>query len=169
MEINNNIWNVIRTRPRAEKKINNLLIEQDIETFLPIVKEVRQWSDRKKTVEVPLINSYIFIKSNNKNYLKIIETYGVLNFIKFNNKLAVVTDDEINNLKILISSKNKKLKKCSTLNFTKGEEIEIKYGDFKGLKGKVILEKNKLFLVVNIIEINLSFTVELSKSDVVKL
>jgi transcription antitermination factor NusG len=65
MNLNKNIedpnWYAIFTKPRSEKKVHQRMLDQQIEAFLPLVKTVRQWSDRKKTVEVPLISSYVFV------------------------------------------------------------------------------------------------------------
>ena len=76
-EINTAPWNVLYTTPRAEKKVYNRLVEMDIETYLPLYKTIRQWSDRKKKVEVPLFNSYIFVRSSEKQRFEILSVYGV--------------------------------------------------------------------------------------------
>ena len=59
-------WYAIFTKSRSEKKVYERLLDADIEAFLPIVKTVRQWSDRKKTVYLPLIPSYVFVKMDEK-------------------------------------------------------------------------------------------------------
>ena len=167
MESNKSFWNVIYTRSRAEKKVNQLLNEQGIITFLPLIKEVRQWSDRKRKVEVPLINSYVFVKADKNNYLKILETPGVVKFIKFINKNAVISEQEINNLKIIISNNIADFNIIHN-DFSKGEKIEIKSGNFKGLTG-IIDSQKKDALVVRITELNISLLIEISKINVIKI
>ncbi len=164
---NNSFWNVIYTRSRAEKKVNKLLNEQGIITFLPLVKEIRQWSDRRKKVEVPLINSYIFVKADKSNYLKILETPGVVKFVKFINENAKISEQEINNLRI-ITSNNIKDFRTIRKNFNDGDKVKIKLGNFKGLTG-VIDSQKKDTLIVNIIELKMSFLIEISKFDVIKI
>ena len=62
MEKNTKKWHVIYTAPRAEKKVNERLESQGVETYLPLQKTLRQWSDRKKKVSIPLFNSYVFVR-----------------------------------------------------------------------------------------------------------
>jgi len=69
-------WFAAYTRSRNEKKVAGELEEQHIEYYLPLIKTIRQWSDRKKKVEVPLINSYIFVRIIEKEYLKVLQTTG---------------------------------------------------------------------------------------------
>jgi transcriptional antiterminator RfaH len=54
-------WFVFYTKSRQEKKVNELLLKKKFEPFLPMQQVMRQWSDRKKKVTVPLFNSYIFV------------------------------------------------------------------------------------------------------------
>ncbi len=168
MENNNYSWNVIYTKSRAEKKVNKLLTEKGIITFLPLVKEVRQWSDRKKKVEIPLISSYVFVKANNKNYLKIIETPGVIKFIKYENRNAIVSNQEINNLRIALNS-NYNTIKISKKYFKKDEMVKINSGYFKGVTGKIISSSNKDKLIINLSELGYSFNIEILKNDVIKI
>ena len=74
-------WFAIYTRPRAEKKVKEQLLKIDIETFLPLRKELRQWKDRKKWVEVPLFTSYIFVRIQVKEYYEIIK--NIRDIVKF--------------------------------------------------------------------------------------
>ena len=64
-------WYAIYTKSRNEKKVSSLLAEQDIEHYLPLVKKIRQWSDRRKTVEEPLFSSYIFVHITEKEHLPV--------------------------------------------------------------------------------------------------
>ena len=69
-------WYALYTKPRSEKKVLDRLLEQEIEAYLPLQKKLRQWKDRKKWVEVPLINSYIFVKIEHKDYFNVLDTVG---------------------------------------------------------------------------------------------
>ena len=71
-------WYALYTRPRAEKLVFQRLVEAGIETFLPLQKTYRMWSDRKKLVEKPLLSSYIFVKTNSKNFPIVYKTNGVV-------------------------------------------------------------------------------------------
>jgi transcription antitermination factor NusG len=60
-------WFVMYTRSRAEKKVAEMLVEEGVEVYLPMVEELRQWSDRKKKVQKALFNGYIFVKTHRNN------------------------------------------------------------------------------------------------------
>ncbi len=160
-------WYVVYTKSRSEKKINERLEKIGIETYLPLIKTLRQWSDRKKKVEIPLINSYIFVKANKLNYTSILNTEGVINFIKFENKHASIPDNQINNLKILMQDSNDIT--VSNNEFIKGEKIKIEFGKFKGYNGEIKELKGKHKLIVYIQALNTSFSLEISVENVSKV
>ena len=94
-------WYAVFTKPRAEKKVVERLEEGDIEVFLPLVKTLRQWSDRKKYVQLPLIPSYVFVRMNEKDLNKVLPYPGTVAVLKHLGKPAKVKQSEIDNLKIL--------------------------------------------------------------------
>ncbi len=85
-------WFVIRTRSRWEKKVCQLLTEKGIETFCPLVKQRRQWSDRVKTIELPLFKSYLFVRISEEHRTCVRVTEGVLNFVYKGGKPVVVKE-----------------------------------------------------------------------------
>ncbi len=92
-------WYAVHTRPRWEKKVAHLLDKKGIEEYCPIHKVVRQWSDRKKLVLEPLITSYVFIRIQECDILKVKQTDGVINIVYWMGKPAVIKDDEIATIK----------------------------------------------------------------------
>ena len=88
-------WFVFYTKSRQEKKVRDLLLKSGYEVFLPMHKVMRQWSDRKKKVEVPLFNSYIFVNDLDYNIPFILKIPGVSWNIKSNGKPAVLRLDEL--------------------------------------------------------------------------
>ena len=92
-------WYVLRTKPRGEKKTYKNLVEQDIEAYCPLQKKERHWSDRKKIIEEPLFNGYIFVRIMLDEYSKVRMTDGVVNFIYWVKKPAVVADKDIETIK----------------------------------------------------------------------
>ena len=79
-------WYAVYTNSRAEKRVSERISEMGIETFLPLQKTLRQWSDRKKLVEKPLISSYVFVKAVPKEFFPIRTTDGVVKFIMIQGK-----------------------------------------------------------------------------------
>jgi transcription antitermination factor NusG len=89
-------WLAIYSRPRWEKKVNQLLVEKGFECYCPLNKVRRKWSDRMKLVEEPLFKSYVFIKVNDEDRSSVRMTPGVINFVYWEGKPAVIKDKEIN-------------------------------------------------------------------------
>lgn len=139
-------WYAIYTNPRAEKKTASLLLQRGINVYLPILKTLKQWSDRKKWVEEPLFRSYLFVNVSEKEYLNVLQVQGVVKYISFSGKAAIIPDEQINNIKLLLSSDAEL--EISEHHFEKGESVNVKTGPFAGLKGELIENKNsKRFLV----------------------
>jgi len=163
--ISNNVkkWLVIYTRPRAEKQVNERLIEEGFETFLPLHKVIRQWSDRKKKVEIPLFSSYIFIYTREREREKILNVFGVVRFIFYLGKPAVVREIEIENIKeFLHKTKGSKIK------FERNKMVEITEGLLKGKCGIIEQIGNKT-LKINIEQLGVSLIADVHKSTVRQL
>ena len=91
-------WIAVYTKPRHEKAVSNELYKKGYEVFLPLLKERRKWSDRKKWIEFPLFRSYLFVRTDLKNVLFIIQTSGVVKVIKFGAKIGIIHDNIIKSI-----------------------------------------------------------------------
>lgn len=140
-------WMVIYTRGRWEKKVEQYLKEQYIEVFCPLRKEQRQWADRKKIVEVPLFNSYVFVKITPSEEIKVRQTLGVINFIYFQGRPAIVREKVIANIRQLLNN----CPDMETVNLHElapGDRVRIKSGVFSDHQGNVIQIQGKNILMV---------------------
>ena len=91
MAMENNLnWYVVKTRSRAEEKVAQRIDSKGLNVYLPLQKTIRQWSDRKKTVEVPLISSYIFVHMEEKDLYKTLPIQGTVNVLKHLGKPAKI-------------------------------------------------------------------------------
>src|SRR5690349_11156140 len=97
-------WYVFYTKSRQEKKVQELLTRDGYEVFLPTQKVMRQWSDRKKKVEVPLFNSYIFVRDFDHKIAEILKTPGVAWNIRHNGKPAILRQEEFELIQRFIST-----------------------------------------------------------------
>src|SRR5688572_16221887 len=88
-------WLAIYTRPRWEKKVNQLLSDKGLESYCPLNKVRRKWSDRIKTVEEPLFKSYVFVKVCDEDRSAVRMTPGAINFVYWQGKPAVIREKEI--------------------------------------------------------------------------
>lgn len=92
-------WYAVYTRPRWEKKIARRLEEKGFDAYCPLNRVTRQWSDRKKTVSEPLFKGYVFIHLADDEKWEIKTIDGILNFVYWNGKPAVVRNEEIETIK----------------------------------------------------------------------
>ena len=92
-------WFAIYTKPRWEKKIAKILNEKGIENYCPLKKVINQWSDRKRIVLEPIFKSYIFVKIDNEKKWDLKKINGVINFVYWVGKPAVIREQEINIIK----------------------------------------------------------------------
>jgi len=161
-EINNEPWNVLYTTPRAEKKVYDRLMELGIETYLPLYKTIRQWSDRKKKVEVPLFNSYIFVRSPEKQRFEILSVYGVVRYLYYLGKPAIIRQKEIDGIRRFLNQTE-----GYKITVEVGDKVEIASGVMEGVFGEVIrIGKDKLVLQIEQLGMNLVAEVD---RDMVKM
>jgi transcription antitermination factor NusG len=92
-------WLAVYTRPRWEKKVNQLLTEKGVESYCPLNKVRKKWSDRVKVVEEPLFKSYVFVKVDEEDRSRVRMTTGAINFVYWNGKPAVIREKEITAIK----------------------------------------------------------------------
>ncbi len=152
-------WYAVYTRSRAEKKVAAELEENNIEVYLPLYKTIRQWSDRKKKVDLPLIRGYLFVHIKDREYFEVLKIQGVVTFVKFLGKPTSIPAWQIQNLKILLGSGEHF--DMEMADFSEGDFIQITAGVLKGLKGKIINLKNKKKLLISLDALDYCFTVDI--------
>lgn len=157
-------WMAIYTKPRNEKVINDKLIAQGIETYLPMHETIKKWSDRKKKVKTPLFTSYIFVHITELERLIVLKTYGVLNFVYWLGKPAIIPSKEIDNIRYFL--KEAVNHDIIIENIAKGETAIISSGQFKGQEVVVLdLDKKEYFVILQ----SLGVRLRISKLDVEKV
>ena len=92
-------WYALYTRPRWEKKVADLLEKKKVEVYCPLNKVQKQWADRRKIVFEPLFTSYVFVFVSEQEHLSIKQTDGVVNFVYWLNRPAVIRNEEIDTIK----------------------------------------------------------------------
>ena len=148
-------WFVIYTKSRNEKKVAELLQKNGVEVFCPLVKLKKNWSDRKKIVETPLFNSYVFVKLSEKDRNVVFNVPGVIRYVFWLKKPALARDSEIEKLKSVL---HETMDSFTIENYQIGETIKISEGDFKGLDGVIEKQsKNKLHVILENVGIKITF------------
>ena len=140
-------WIVVRSKPRSEKIVYDQLLEKGIEAYLPLLKERRKWSDRKKWVEFPLFSSYLFANIELKNSIFVLQTHGVSSLVKFGEEIAIVQENIIKTIKLAIDGG---YQLTPTEYFIAGNEVEVIEGPMKGVKGIIVQLKGKDRLIIKI-------------------
>ena len=102
----NKSWLANYVKSRAEKKVALEFQKFGIDHFLPLVKELRQWSDRKKWVEVPLFRSYIFVHIEPNEYFQVLQVTGAIRYITFEGKAAVIPNQQIEAIRYYLNGKD---------------------------------------------------------------
>ena len=161
-----NQWHVIYTKSKWEKKVDDLLLQKGFESWCPVQKQERQWSDRKKIIEAPLFRSYVFIKASKEDYTKILSTIGVVNFLYFERKPAIIRDVEIEEIrKYLGMSTTASIQIVDMSNIPAQTKVSINQGLFMGQRGEVI-KAGKKNVFVRLESINMMMIVEFKVEEV---
>ena len=139
-------WYALYVKSRHEKSVHAELQQKGIESSLPLTIVTRQWSDRKKKVEVPLFRGYVFVKIDIKNEkFPVLTTSGVVKFVTFNNVTVPIPEDQMYWLQQMIASD---LLLSQEQDFPVGTEIDVMFGPLKGLRGRVKQKNSETRLVV---------------------
>lgn len=128
-------WFVLCVKARQERQVADTLRNLQIEVYCPLLKETRQWSDRTKMVETPLFRSYVFVRLAEKDRPLAFQVPGVVRYLFWLGKPAVVRDDEINTIKSWLDSD--KLNAFELSGLAPGQEITIGKGLLKDRKAVI--------------------------------
>ena len=161
-------WHVLYVKSRSEKKVFMSLTEKGIEAYLPLHKKLRQWSDRKKIVEMPLFSGYIFVNINRSEYDNALKTNNVVCYITFEGKAATIRNRDIEYLKRILNQDNIQVE-LTTENLSLGDKVEILSGPLMGLRGELIEFKGKRKVGIKIEQINYTVMIEIPISNLVAI
>ena len=138
-------WYVMRIKPKHDKMSAYLLNKMGIPCYLPLQKQSRQWSDRRKWIEVPVLSPYLFVKISAAERNNVFNAPGVLSYLRYNGDYAKVSHEELKVLKEICDG-------IEPLNlirsdFQKNEVVQICSGPFEGIQAQVIeARKSKVLL-----------------------
>ncbi|MCL2027446.1 MAG: UpxY family transcription antiterminator [Bacteroidales bacterium] len=158
-------WHVVHVASRTEKKVAERLEKNQITVYLPIQKQLRQWSDRKKWVDAVVVSGYVFAKTNKNEHLKILQTPGVSRFLKHNHVPVWISDAEMQRFQDFIEKANDRQVEFSNKPLPVGTFVTIQNGQFKGISGEIIQHKGKHTLKIQLSHIG-DFSIELSIDEV---
>ncbi|RFZ95309.1 UpxY family transcription antiterminator [Mucilaginibacter conchicola] len=141
-------WYPVYTNARAEKKAFEALTAKGIEAYLPLQRKLKNWSDRKKWVEEPLIPSYLFVRIAPAKQAEVLMTKGVARFLYFSGKIAGMPDKQIEELRLLMASAFEM--EVTEENLQPGEKITVKAGPLKGISGEMVAYRSQKQLLIRL-------------------
>lgn len=140
-------WFAAYTKPRWEKKVSSVLERKGVECWCPLKKTQKQWSDRKKVVEEPLFTSYVFVRISETERSAVLMTDGILNFVYYIGKPAIIRDEEIDIIKKFLSEKQASISVQSLASLDENTRIKVNHGIFMDTTGTVLKGgKKKVFV-----------------------
>lgn len=153
-------WYACYTRPRSEKKVALLFGERGIENFLPTAPRVSQWHDRKRTVHWPLFASYVFARTCNDGLLRIVQTPGVADVVRFCGRPALIPDSEIRNIAKFADAVAATGYEPPAVQYEEGQRVRITAGPFENVEGVVVELRGRMRVLVGLAAIGAGFEVD---------
>lgn len=158
-------WYAVYTKPCWEKKVAGLMSMHNIEHYCPLQKIQRKWSDRKKIIMEPLFKSYVFVRINDKQQTAVRQVSGVVSFVQYLGKPAIVRDDEIDTIRQFLNEyRNIRLERVE---FNVNDRVKVISGPFMQMEGDVIEVKHKTVKVL-LPSLGFLMTAEIEKTNLVK-
>lgn len=135
-------WFAVYTKPRWEKKVYQLILLKGIESYCPLNKVRKRWSDRFKVIEEPLFKSYVFVRLKEEDKTVIRHVEGVVNFVYWLGKPAIIKEEDINKIKRFLND-YQDVKVENLLDPKPGDRVQITGGVFMEQEGTVVSSDNK--------------------------
>lgn len=154
-------WFAARTQPRHEKNVERHLRMREIETYLPLQREVRCWNGRRAQVEIPLFPGYVFLRLCLRDRFKALEHPSIVSFVSFGGRPATLPDMEIDALRNTLSQRAAE----SYPYFSAGKRVRIAAGPLAGLEGTVLRKRGKLRLIVSVDFLQRAVAIDLEPAD----
>ena len=159
-------WYAVYTKPRSEKKVAQALSQSELITYCPLNKVIRQWSDRKKIVHEPLFPSYIFVRINEKQFSEVKKHSGVVNFVYWLGKPAIIKDYEIDTIKRFLNEHDNVKVERNT--FGINEQIRVTSGSLIDREGTIVDIKNST-IILALTSLNYIMYAKISKTSAKKV
>jgi transcription antitermination factor NusG len=156
-------WYALSVRPQHEKAVADQLQAKELEAYLPVYRAKRRWSDRTKTIELPLFSHYTFCRFNFEQRLRVLQTLSVTSIVGFAGKPCHVSDQEIESIRKMVGSGLP----LSPWPFVRlGQRVRICHGAMQGVEGILTREKSACRVVVNVELLNRAVAVEIERDMV---
>lgn len=162
---NDQQWFALQTRSRHEKTVARQISERGITTFLPLVRSVRRWSDRSKTVDLPLFSCYVFVRvmASGEQRGRVQRVDGVLNFVGNRGVGMAIPEDQIHAVQTVLQEQIP----YTSYPFLKvGQRVRIRSGALNGVEGILTGRNGAQSLIITLDAIQRSLSVRIAGYDV---
>jgi transcription antitermination factor NusG len=158
-------WYAVWIRSRQEKAVATMLEALSVSHFLPLKSEVRQWSDRKQLVQVPLFSGYLFVQIDpiHDNRLKVLKTPGVIGLVGNNTGPLPIPDQQIDSIRKVLSC-GAQYTESPTLKA--GDRVQVVRGALAGIEGTLLRTPSETRLIISVDMIQRSIVVDVSRQDI---
>jgi transcription antitermination factor NusG len=153
-------WYIVRTNPRAEKKIGLALTHMGITNYVPLKRTLKKWHDRKRWVDEVLFKSYVFVYIHATEKEIVYDVKGIVQFIFVEGKLATLKEPELERIKIFCGFEDIMVEKG---NFKLGDTVEVMEGPLIGATGKLLNTSTGVRLRIEIRSIGCFVTISIEK------
>ncbi len=160
-------WYAMYTKSRYEKKVVDELTTMGLKAWVPMVRTLRQWSDRKKWVDVPLFNSYVFIHAKCNYVHQALQANGAVYVVSFCGQPTPIPDKQIEWLKLLLESSEKF--EISYDEFSFGDHVIVEKGALQGMEGKFVNYKGRHRVLLQIDTINQNLMIDINPGFIKKV
>ncbi|NUO00523.1 MAG: UpxY family transcription antiterminator [Saprospiraceae bacterium] len=160
-------WFAVYTAYKREKLVSKRLADRSIEAYLPLLEYTRRYERKVRSVELPLISGYIFVKITRKEYVPVLETPDVVNFVKFARNLIAIPESEIKIIQRIVGEVSDV--EVRTNEFCEGDEVEIIGGKLTGLRGKLLEGQENKNLLIELTHTGLSLRMYIAPGLLMKV
>ena len=153
-------WYALTVRPRHEKAVADQLQAKALESYLPLYRARRRWTDRTKTIDLPLFSRYVFCRFNFEARLKVISVSSIVSIVGFGGKPCPIPDHEIETIQSIVGSGLP----VSPWPFLRiGQRVRVTQGALEGLEGILARKKSGYRVIVNMEMLNRAVAVEIEQ------
>ena len=158
-------WYAVRTRSRHEKSVARQLEERGITAFLPLVTQLRRWSDRRKLVQFPMFPGYAFVRLAYEPpvRLAVLQTEGVVHFVGTHGQGSPIPDEQIESIQTLLKN-DVAIESHPYLKI--GQRVRLRGGSLEGMEGILVARKGHRMLVISVELIQRSLAIQVDGYDV---
>jgi transcription antitermination factor NusG len=158
-------WLAVYVKSRTEKKALKELQDEGIEAYLPLQNKLRQWSDRKKWVEIPLIPGYIFVWVSRREYENVLQSNYTVCYVTFEGVAAIIPNKQIDDLKLMLTHRESDIE-ITRQTFEAGQIIKVIAGPMIGLVGKLVRIKGKDKVAIELEQLGYSALIEIPINNI---